>query len=160
MIHRPLVPLDLPVLHGLYMEPETNRFLDYEPMDEDTFRVIFDGLVCAQETSLVLEGERVLGTYRLHVQPFRCAHVATLGGFAIAPSARGRGLGGEILEAIVAGLPARGIRRLELLVEADNARAIRFYEKHRFVREGVLRGAFRREREPEDVDEIAMARRV
>ncbi len=160
MIHRALGPADLPVLHGLYMDPEANRFLDYEPMDEEAFRPIFEAIVREGETRLVLDGDRVVGTYRLHVQPFRCAHVATLGSFATPPAARGRGLGGEILGAIVAGLPARGIRRLELLVEADNARAIRFYEKHGFVREGVLRGAFRRKGEPEDIDEIAMAWRA
>ena len=41
-------------------------------------------------------------------------------------------------------LAADGVRRIELFAEADNLRALRFYEKHGFAREGVFRGAFRR----------------
>jgi len=62
----------------------------------------------------------------------------------------------QAIEEIVA--RARGVRRLELLVEVDNPRAIRFYERHGFVKEGVLRGAVRRANQQHDVDEIAMAR--
>jgi hypothetical protein len=51
-----------------------------------------------------------------------------------------------------------GARRVELRVEADNARAIRFYENAGFAREGVLGGALRRAGEDRDVDEIVMAR--
>jgi len=160
MNHRPISSADLRAVHGLYMDAENNRFLDYELMDEATFRPLFDELVRAGETFLVVDGERVLGTYRLHLQTHRCAHVATLGSLAMHPDFRGRGFGTKVLEQILATLDGRGVRRLELLVEADNARAIRFYEGHGFAREGIFRGAFRREGEPDDVDEIAMARRL
>jgi RimJ/RimL family protein N-acetyltransferase len=44
-----------------------------------------------------------------------------------------------------------GLRRVQLWTDADNARAIRCYEKCGFVREGVLRGGRLRYGEPLDV---------
>jgi putative acetyltransferase len=158
MNHRPVASKDLEIVHGIYMDPENNPFLNYEPMGVAAFRPIFDELLRSGCTRLLVEGVDVIGTFSLRVQRHRCAHVATLEGFAMHPSFRGRGLGGRVIEAIVHLARSEGVRRLELLVETDNARAIHFYEKHGFLREGILRGAFRRARDPHDIDELAMAR--
>ena len=53
---------------------------------------------------------------------------------------------------------ADGIRRVELMVEADNPRAFAFYRKLGFEQEGRLRAAYKRANEPDYVDEILMAR--
>lgn len=157
MLHRFIVPSDLATLHRLYMAPENNRFLDYEPVDVEPFRSTFDALVRQEDTFLVIDGAHAVATYRFHLQGHRCSHVATLAGLALDPALHGRGIGGAILERIFEIADARGVRRIELLVEADNPRGVRFYEKHGFVREGVFRGAFRRRNEASDVDEIALA---
>jgi len=160
MNHRPIVLSDLDVLHRIYMDAESNPFLSYEPMDVAAFRPIFEDLVRSRSTHLLLEGINVVGSYALRFQTHRCAHVATLGSFAMHPAFRGRGYGARAIEEIASAARSRGARRLELLVETDNPRAIRFYEKQGFVREGILRGAFRRANEAHDADEMAMARRL
>jgi putative acetyltransferase len=129
-------------------------------MDVAAFRPIFEDLVRSGSTHLLLEGINVVGSYALRFQAHRCAHVATLGSFAMHPAFRGRGYGARAIEEIASVARSRGARRLELLVETDNPRAIRFYEKHGFVREGILHGAFRRANEAHDTDEVAMARRL
>jgi putative acetyltransferase len=159
MLHRPIAATDLAILHRLYMAAENNRFLDYDPIDVEAFRGTFDALVRQQGTFFVIDGSHVIATYRLHVQAHRCAHVGMLSGFAIDPALHRRGLGSAILAQVFEIAGARGVRRLEILVEADNFAGIRFYERNGFRREGVFRGAFRREGEAHDVDEIAMARR-
>jgi len=159
MKHRPIVPSDLDVLHFIYMDPETNPFLSYEPMNIAEFGPIFEELVREGRTYLFEEGTAVVGTFALRLQDHhRSSHVAILGSFAMHPSFRGRGFGSRIIEEIVYFARSQGVRRLELLVETDNPRAIRLYEKHGFVREGILRGAVRRASDPHDVDELAMAR--
>jgi len=160
MNHRPIEPRDLAMLHAIYMDAENNPFLDYEPMDVETFRTIFESLVRSGKTHLLLVGDQVVGTFALRLHSRREAHVATLGSFAMHPLFRGRGFGGRAIEHIVAIAQSKGVRRLQLLVETDNPRAIGFYEKHGFVREGILRGAFRRASETQDCDELAMARRL
>jgi RimJ/RimL family protein N-acetyltransferase len=159
MKHRPIAPSDLEVLHAIYMDAENNPFLSYEPMGLAAFRPIFEDLVQGACTYLLFEGTDVVGTFALRLQDHRCSHVATLGSFAMHPSFRGRGFGGHAIDAIALFARSKGVRRLELLVETDNARAIGFYEKHGFEREGILRAAFRRASDTHDTDELSMARR-
>jgi RimJ/RimL family protein N-acetyltransferase len=159
MKHRPIVSSDLDVLHSIYMDPANNPFLSYEPMTVAEFGPIFEELVRSGCTHLFEEGTEVVGTFSLRLQDHhRSSHVAILGSFAMHPSFRGRGFGARAIEAIVSFARSKGVRRLELLVETDNPRAIRFYEKHGFVREGILRGAVRRASDDHDTDELAMAR--
>ena len=52
----------------------------------------------------------------------------------------GRGYGTDAITLAVGyGLQDLGLRRVHLLADADNTRAIRCYEKVGFVREGLLR---------------------
>ena len=51
-------------------------------------------------------------------------------------------------------LAASGIRRVELSVEADNPRAIAFYQRFGFVHEGTQRAAYKRAGEDGYVDEL------
>jgi L-phenylalanine/L-methionine N-acetyltransferase len=86
----------------------------------------------------------------------RRAHVANLG-MGVHDDFAGRGIGTALLVAILdAADNWLAIRRIELTVYTDNARAIALYERHGFAREGVHRqDAFRA---GEYVDSLAMAR--
>ena len=145
-------------MHAICMNEENNPFLNYEPMSLAAFGPIFDDLVARGQTRVLVRDHDVLGTFAIYMQARRASHVAALGSFAMHPAFRGRGWGGRAMELITDLARSQGARRLELLVEADNPRAIRFYERCGFVREGVLRGAWRRAADDHDVDEIAMAR--
>lgn len=70
------------------------------------------------------------------------AHVGILG-IALVPEARGRGIGGRLMEAAIAKAWRQGLTRIELTVRADNSRAKALYERQGFVVEGVSRRAFR-----------------
>jgi ribosomal protein S18 acetylase RimI-like enzyme len=60
---------------------------------------------------------------------------------AIVPSRRGRGLGRDLLEALIAQARADGFARISLSVEPDNA-AIHLYEQHGFAKAGERAGAW------------------
>lgn len=68
------------------------------------------------------------------------AHRGSLG-MGIVDGYRGRGLGRRLIEAALEAARHEGFIRIELSVHADNAPAIRLYEKVGFVREGVHRRA-------------------
>lgn len=100
---------------------------------------------------------RIVGCIGLHREtPHRRSHAAGIG-MAVHDDFAGRGVGAALLGAAV-DLAERwwNIRRLELNVYADNARAIALYERFGFEREGLFRayawrdGAY--------VDSLAMAR--
>ncbi len=83
------------------------------------------------------------------------AHVAWIG-MSVAAGFRGAGVGGALLEAAVAWAAAADFRRVELGVFPENARAMAFYERHGFVREGLRREQYRRGDQYHD--EVLMAR--
>lgn len=101
-------------------------------------------------------GGKVIGTAALVRLEQRRAHVGTIG-MGVHDAYQGRGVGGALLAALL-GVADRwlALRRVELTVYADNARAIGLYEKHGFVHEGRHRDfAFR---DGAYVDALAMAR--
>jgi ribosomal protein S18 acetylase RimI-like enzyme len=65
------------------------------------------------------------------------AHLAELISLAVAPDARGQGLGTALMDAVDAELERRGVHDLEVAVMAGNDRALRFYER-RGLRAGEL----------------------
>jgi len=101
--------------------------------------------------------ERVVGCIGLHREPaHRRSHAAHIG-MAVHDAYAGRGVGTALMAAVV-DLAERwwNIRRLELNVYADNARAIALYERFGFEREGLHRAYAWRD--GVYVDSLAMAR--
>jgi putative acetyltransferase len=103
----------------------------------------------------VIEG-KLIGTIALNRKENRRSHVGDFG-MAVHDAYQGRGAGSAMLAAVLDFADRwMGLRRLELTVYADNARAIGLYEKFGFVREGLHRdfalrdGVF--------IDALAMAR--
>ncbi|THD83347.1 MAG: GNAT family N-acetyltransferase [Phenylobacterium sp.] len=100
---------------------------------------------------------KVVGVIGLHRETaHRRAHAAAIG-MAVHDAYAGRGVGSALMAAVV-DLAERwwNIKRLELSVYADNARAIALYERFGFEREGLMRAYAWRD--GEYVDSLAMAR--
>ncbi|PRX99780.1 GNAT family N-acetyltransferase [Allonocardiopsis opalescens] len=65
-------------------------------------------------------------------------HVLGVFGLAVAEAARGRGVGGALLDAAERRARAKGHRKLSLRVLGTNTGAVRLYERHGYLREGLL----------------------
>jgi RimJ/RimL family protein N-acetyltransferase len=99
-----------------------------EPEDYGLFVIEVDG--------------RLAGTMSFEVENRR-SRIARLGGLALHPEFRGRGVGDEGARELQRMLfDELGIHRLELEIYAFNERAIRHAERVGFVREGVKRKAY------------------
>jgi putative acetyltransferase len=104
----------------------------------------------------LLDG-KLVGNIGLHREiAHRRAHCASIG-MAVHDAYAGRGVGSALMAAVV-DLAERwwNIKRLELSVYADNARAIALYERFGFVREGLFKAYAWRD--GEYADSLAMAR--
>lgn len=100
---------------------------------------------------------RVVGM--LHFRPLAREQRAHAGefGMSVARDVRGKGVGRELLQALLDWVEQeRRVRRVELEVMADNTAALRLYESLGFALEGRKREAVRRE--SGYVDLIQMAR--
>ncbi|WP_225781703.1 GNAT family N-acetyltransferase [Xenophilus sp. Marseille-Q4582] len=149
-------PEDITKVHAIHSHPQVSPFLTYEPMSLQDFGPVYDELLASGAFYVWTVGGQVAGFYRITRYPGRANHVALLRTLAVDPEAQGHGVARAMVQDALLHLRADGIRRVELYAEADNARALRFYEKMGFVREGLLRGFYRRAHEDHDVDEVVM----
>jgi putative acetyltransferase len=83
---------------------------------------------------------RILGHGAVHVERYGVAEL----GMALAADARGRGLGGLLLDALVEAATALGAHKVDLQVWPHNEAAIRLYQSRGFEVEGRLRAHYRR----------------
>jgi RimJ/RimL family protein N-acetyltransferase len=100
---------------------------------------IFDSgvvFVCEEDKELIgfVAGRRGVGRRQAH-----SIYIA----MGVLQAWVGRGIGRSLLEALEGWAQSKGLHRLELMVNYNNERAIRLYEKFGFEREGVKRHALR-----------------
>ena len=149
---------DLPFIHELYMHPETNPYLLYEPMEIDNFKSIFAELIDKGVKYVFINEEgKSAGMFKLVPLTFRTDHIAYLGGVAIHPDFMGKGYGKEMMQEILLMAKRVGFKRVELSTATINQKAISLYEKYGFEKEGVLRKYSYLKKEDKYLDEVLMA---
>jgi len=102
-------------------------YLDWLRARMASFR---DGIVHA------FRGDRVIGQIEMQVR----GEEARVNLFYLTPEWRGTGAGEDLHAYVIAVLRAHGVPSAELVVSPTNARAIRYYEKHRWQRGEVVPG--------------------
>ncbi|MBC3882644.1 GNAT family N-acetyltransferase [Undibacterium sp. LX40W] len=149
---------DIDFIFGLYMHPEINPFLLYEPMDKRDFQPIFDELL-AQNILYVFTTEvEPQGMFKLIPLKHRTSHIAYLGGVALSPACFGKGLAQQMFADIFDLAREKQVKRIELSVATHNERAIRLYQNAGFETEGILKKYTYLAQEQRYLDEQLMAR--
>ncbi|MEV0941261.1 GNAT family N-acetyltransferase [Micromonospora wenchangensis] len=114
-----LGPADLPALRDLYAVAYPGNWFDARMLDTGHYVGVRDG-----DALVAVAGVHVWSpTYR----------VAAVGNVTTRPQVRGRGLGGQVVAALCARLAA-SVDHVTLNVRADNAVAVRLYERLGFTR--------------------------
>lgn len=132
-----------------------------EQILEDT-RIWVEGPRTGADGCMVvaLLDEQIVGSGAIHRMPqTRLRHTAHIG-IGIRPEGQGQGIGRAIMEELLwwaSDGPAKGIRRVDLAVFADNTKAIRLYESLGFEHEGRRRSMIRYE-DGREVDDLIMAK--
>lgn len=148
---------DFDFIYGLYMHPELNPYLLYEPMDRDSFLTVFKQLLADKVLYIYNVDQQAAGMFKLIPLQHRTSHIAYLGGVAIAPEFGGRGLGTSMMKAILEMARRQRIKRIELSTSVNNERAAHLYEKCGFQREGILRQYTYLASEDRYIDEVLMS---
>ena len=149
---------DIDFIFGLYMHPEINPYLLYEPMDKQSFQPIYDELLAQHVLYVFSTAEEPQGMFKLIPLKYRTSHIAYLGGVAISPACFGKGLASQMFADIFDLAREKHIKRIELSVATHNQRAIRLYQKAGFETEGVLKKYTYLAQEQRYLDEQLMAR--
>jgi RimJ/RimL family protein N-acetyltransferase len=135
---RAAATVDFNFIYALYMHPAVNIYLLYEPMDENSFRPIFNELMSHNQLFVFEDGGQPVGMCKIVPQQYRNAHIAYLGGVAVDPAFAGKGYGTLMMTAIMNFIRDRGFKRIELSTATHNEKAIALYQKLGFQKEGVL----------------------
>lgn len=80
---------------------------------------------------VVLKDGKIIGDGSLSVMPRRMSHRAELG-ISVVKAEWGKGIGGMLMEKLIAFARSNGIEIVNLEVRSDNKRAIQLYEKYGF----------------------------
>ncbi len=148
---------DLAFVYELYMHPDINPWLLYEPMDIEKFQPIYDDLLKRDVKYIYEYNGEPMGMCKLVPFTYRTSHVVYLGGVGVYPGFTGKGHGAQMLRAIIDLCRTAGYKRIELSVSVLNEKALHLYEKTGFVKEGVLRKYTYMKSKNEYVDETLMA---
>lgn len=148
---------DFDFIYGLYMHPELNPHLLYEPMDRGGFLTVFEQLLADKVLYIYNVDQQAAGMFKLIPLQHRMSHIAYLGGVAVAPECAGKGVGTAMIKAIIPFAEERQIKRVELSTGVNNPRAAHLYEKCGFQREGILRNFSYLASENRYIDEVLMS---
>lgn len=148
---RKATPSDLEKIFGLYkIVAQVNQGNLTQEKDEITLEYINEMLSKGLKLGLILvfeEDENIIGYLKAFTSQFRClAHVLTNATMLVHPEWQGKGYGHQLLNTYLGEIKSHmpHILRFELLPHQGNQRAIKFYEKHGFVRESIARQKIRK----------------
>jgi ribosomal-protein-alanine N-acetyltransferase len=123
-----------------------------DPWSEASFRQAIDNAGVFFRVATEGAGGAVVG----YVVAWFAADEGEIANVAVAPAARGRGIGGLLLDAAIAAAPEHGAGALYLDVRESNARARALYDSRGFVEVGRRRRYYRRPSE----DAIVLRRSI
>jgi ribosomal protein S18 acetylase RimI-like enzyme len=149
---------DLEPVFSIYMDPMVVPFLGFDPMPIDAFQPIFRELVESRCFFVYEVSGELAGFYKASRHPGRANHVAYLGSLAVAPKFQGRGVAHAMVTEVIEEFLRSGVKRIELIVESDNTRALAFYARLGFEIEGKLRKFYKRSHESAYVDDYIMSK--
>jgi aminoglycoside 6'-N-acetyltransferase len=136
VVLRPIAPADAPCLRAIHVEPAVAEW--WGPMEPD----FPDDEPTATRFAIVVE-EQVAGLIQFSEEHEPAYRHATIDLF-VATAHQGRGFGTDAIRTLVRHLVEdRGHHRITIDPAADNAVAIRCYEKAGFTLVGVMRAAWR-----------------
>lgn len=154
---RNITEADFDFIFELYMHPLVNPFLLYEKMGEEAFKPIFDDLLAQNIIYIFSENGLDIGMFKFIPLKHRNHHMAYLGGVAIHPDFAGNGFGSKMFEEIIDLGKNMSLKRIELSTATFNEKALKLYEKHGFVKEGILRNYTHLVSENRYIDEQLMS---
>jgi ribosomal-protein-alanine N-acetyltransferase len=128
------------------------RGLFADPWSPETFWSELAGVPDSRQYLVAEDGDQVVGYAGL----FATRHQADVQTIAVAPAQQGSGLGGVLLEALIAEASRRGCAEVLLEVRVDNMAARRLYERFGFEQISVRRGYY----QPGGVDGLVLRLRL
>lgn len=136
---------DIEPLHAIYVHESVSPYLGFDVCSRDEFRTIFREMREVGDLLVFEDNGTMVGAINVVRREQRPRNVAYLGSLAVRPDRTGQGIGTAIVTTVLNLLQTEGMRRVEILVAKDNAKAIGFFKSLGFAIEGPMRNSSSRE---------------
>lgn len=149
---------DIDAIYEMYIDADINPYMHHEIMDKTAFLKIFEELK-SRDSFWVLEKENeVIGICTCSHGTGRCSHRAEIGCVAIKSTLHGKGYAKIFIQEVIENLKEKGFKIITLWAEADNPKAIKFYEKMGFIIDAHLPKYFKRENSNNYINQVIMSK--
>ena len=124
----------------MYFSKSANRFLYYDPINIDDFKKTWKKMLRRKYSFVCVRKGEVVGFITCIRKIGQEKHIAYIGPVVVKPGKRGEGIGKEMMNFLLQKLKyCSRFKRIELIVNSDNSRAIEFFRKCNFEIEAVLK---------------------
>jgi putative acetyltransferase len=141
----------------MYFSTKSNRFLYYDPTNKDDFKKAWKKMLRRKYSYVCTKRGDVVGFMTCVRKTGQEKHIAYIGPVVVKPGKTGEGIGGEMMDFLLQKLKySSRFKRIELVVNSDNSRAIEFFRSYGFEMEAVLKK--HTERDGEYFDDFLMVK--
>ncbi|MFH1237690.1 MAG: GNAT family N-acetyltransferase [Candidatus Aenigmatarchaeota archaeon] len=130
---------DFETVLKIYFDEENNYYLNYNPMKKEEFRKIWNDMVARKHTYVCEMLGDVIGFISASSPEGQGQHVAHITPIVVRKEFRGFGVSKKLMRYILKKLREEGFKRVDLEVNADNKRGIKFFKKFGFEREATMK---------------------
>jgi putative acetyltransferase len=131
---------DFDSVFGIYFDKESNRYLHYSgPMKRSEFKKIWETMIQRRHSYVYEKNGEVIGYISCDCKTGQCVHVAEITPIVVKRGHKGERVGYRLMRFLLRRLKEDGFKRIELMVNADNVKGIRFFRRLGFEREATIK---------------------
>jgi len=124
----------------MYFSRTSNRFLYYDPINKEDFKKSWKKMLRRKYNFVCVRRGKVVGFITCIRKIGQERHIAYIGPVVVKPGMKGEGIGKEMVEFLLNKLKYTSrFKRIELVVNSDNRRAVEFFRNQGFEIEAVLK---------------------
>ncbi len=124
----------------MYFSESANRFLYYDPTNYEDFKKMWKKMLRRKYNLVCVRKGEVVGFITCVRKTGQEKHIAYIGPVVVKPGKGGEGVGKELMEFLLNKLKFTSrFKRVELVVNSDNRRAVDFFRNQGFEIEAVLK---------------------
>jgi len=131
---------DFQKVSEMYFSRTSNRFLYYDPINKEDFKKSWKKMLRRKYNFVCVRRGKVVGFITCIRKIGQERHIAYIGPVVVKPGMKGEGIGKEMVEFLLNKLKYTSrFKRIELVVNSDNRRAVEFFRNQGFEIEAVLK---------------------
>ena len=134
---------DANAVFKIYFHPAVHKFMHYQKMGLQEFRKKWKKILQQYDAYVHENSGEIPGFGWIEKFEGMRSHVVEISHIAVSPAQQGKGIGKKLFRFLLKKAESKKANRIQLIAEVDNKKALDFYKKFGFVKEGRLKKSFK-----------------